>query len=173
MTAIEKPAPRTPDASAGAGEKPGRDAPGTVAPGSVAPVPVPAVTVPPVPVSARSRAARAGYLALGLACVPIGIAGFWLPLVPGTVFLIVAAWAFSRSSPRLEAWILSHPRLGPSVRAWRQSGAIPRGVKGFTIASMAVSMAVVLVAGAPLLVVGVGGAACLATAAFVLTRPDA
>lgn len=49
--------------------------------------------------------------------------------MPTTVFLIVAAWAFGKSSPRLERWLLEHPKFGPVLVAWRQSGAMPRYAK--------------------------------------------
>ena len=51
----------------------------------------------------RSRVARAGWIALGGAAVALGGVGMVVPGLPTTVFFIVAAWAFARSSPRLEA----------------------------------------------------------------------
>ena len=61
----------------------------------------------------------------------VGIAGVFLPLIPGTLFLIFAGACFTRSSPRFEAWLLDHPRFGPPVRAWRATGAVPRRAKVF------------------------------------------
>ena len=87
---------------------------------------------------------RALYLVLGLGFTGLGIAGAFLPLLPTTVFLILAAGCFARSSPRLEAWILGHRRFGPLVRAWRENGAIPRKAKiarDFVPAYEAVNMA--------------------------------
>ena len=65
-----------------------------------------------------------GFLALGL-----GIAGIFLPLLPTTPLLLLAAWCFVRSSPRLYEWLLNHPRLGEYIRNFREYRAIPMRVK--------------------------------------------
>lgn len=65
-----------------------------------------------------------GCLSLGL-----GIAGIFLPLLPTTPFLLLAAALWMRSSPRLYAWLLSHKRLGPYIRNFRENRAIPLRAK--------------------------------------------
>ena len=72
---------------------------------------------------------RLVYIAIGCTAVVLGVAGIFLPLLPTTPFLLLAAWAFARSSPRLEAWLVRHPRLGPPISAWRERGAIPARAK--------------------------------------------
>lgn len=94
------------------------------------------------------RAARFGYLALGCVFVALGVIGAFLPVMPTTVFLIGALWAFSMSSPRLEKWLLEHPRFGPRLVAWREHRVIPRRVKVFAFSSMAASLGIMFLVGA-------------------------
>jgi uncharacterized membrane protein YbaN (DUF454 family) len=56
----------------------------------------------------RRHSIRAIYLTLGITMLILGFVGMLLPIMPTTIFLIVAAWFFGRSSPRLEAWLLNH-----------------------------------------------------------------
>lgn len=63
--------------------------------------------------------------ALGLLAVLLGVAGIFLPGLPATPFLLLAAWLFARANPAWEARLLAHPSLGPSIRAWRERREIP------------------------------------------------
>jgi len=118
--------------------------------------------------------ARAVYLVLGLAFLALGVAGAFLPLLPTTVFLILAAACFAKSSPRLEAWILNHKQFGPLVRDWRAHGAIPRKAKVLACLGMAAGFAIFFVSAHPKLWLAVLVAAALgACAAFVVSRPGA
>ena len=68
---------------------------------------------------------RVGYWLLAWLFLGLGILGAFLPLLPTTIFLILAAWAFAKSSPEREAWLLNHAVFGPSIRNWRKYRAIP------------------------------------------------
>ncbi len=72
-----------------------------------------------------SKVSYAGYLTLAWIFLGLGILGAFLPLLPTTVFIILAAWAFAKSSPEREAWLLNHPKFGPPLRDWRKYRAIP------------------------------------------------
>ena len=79
------------------------------------------------------------YRGLGMVCVALGAIGIFLPLLPTTPFLILAAWFFSRSHPEWEARLLEHPQLGPAIVAWRTRGVIPVVAKLAAAAMLAVS----------------------------------
>ena len=67
--------------------------------------------------------------AVGLVAVGLGLLGMFLPLLPTTPFLLLAAALFFRSSPRLYAWLLGHRTLGPYIRNFREHKAIPLHTK--------------------------------------------
>ena len=117
---------------------------------------------------------RQVYLVLGLALVAIGFIGAFLPVLPTTPFLILAAACFARSSERLEAWLLDHPRFGPLLRAWRERGAIPRRAKVMAVAGSAFGFAMFHHASPPGLLPRLAVAAVmLFGVGYVLTRPSA
>ena len=115
---------------------------------------------------------RPMYFVAGLVLVGVGVVGYILPVMPGTIFLILAAACFARSSRRLEAWLVNHPKLGPSVNAWRKNGAIPRKIKFIAIGSMVISFAILVVAHVSPEWIALAGVAMLASALFVATRPE-
>jgi uncharacterized membrane protein YbaN (DUF454 family) len=117
---------------------------------------------------------RQGLLALGWVCVALGIAGLFLPVMPTTIFLLIAAWAFSRSSHRFHRWLYEHPRLGRSIRDWHAHRVIPVRAKVLAVAMMTASVTVlaVFVHAHWALPVAVG-ALLSGIAAYILTRPSA
>ena len=127
---------------------------------------------PGVGLRALERARRAGYLVIGFLMLALGLVGAFLPVMPTTIFIILAAFCFGRSSPRLEAWLVGHPRFGPSLRAWRDDGAIPARAKILAIAGMAVGYGAFLLAARPGTAAMLGVAVfMLAGAGYVLSRP--
>lgn len=83
------------------------------------------------------RVTRAAWFALGWASVGIGSVGIVVPGLPTTVFFVVAAACFSRSSPRFEQWVLDRPGVGPLVRDYRAGLGMPRPAKVAAVSSIA------------------------------------
>ncbi|TYB80960.1 YbaN family protein [Maritimibacter fusiformis] len=112
------------------------------------------------------------WFAFGWVAVALGLIGVVLPGLPTTPFLLVAAFSFSRSSPRLRLWLENHPQFGPPIRDWEDRGAISARAKTLAVAMMGLVFAISLIVGMPGWVLAVQ-AFCLGGAAtFILTRPD-
>lgn len=113
------------------------------------------------------------YFVLGVLMVILGLIGIFVPLMPTTSFLILAAWCFARSSRRAEAWILNHPKFGPPIRAWRQDRAIARRYKIMSVAGMAIGLVLFMVSAQPAWwVATLVGLALLALSIYVATRAE-
>jgi uncharacterized membrane protein YbaN (DUF454 family) len=117
---------------------------------------------------------RSVYLVLGFIFIALGFVGAFLPVLPTTPFLILATACFARSSPRLESWLLFHPRFGPSLRAWRERGAIPLRAKLLALAGISSGFLLFWIGSAPgpMLMAGVG-AFMLVGLVYVFSRPSA
>jgi uncharacterized membrane protein YbaN (DUF454 family) len=110
---------------------------------------------------------------LGAVFTVIGAAGLVLPLLPGTLFLILAAACFTRSSPRFERWLLEHAWLGPPVRRWRERGVIPIRAKIFACVSIAASYGIVLSTDAPAVAKATTLVILVGVVGYIVTRPHA
>jgi uncharacterized membrane protein YbaN (DUF454 family) len=76
---------------------------------------------------------RALYLMAGFILVGLGVLGIFLPLLPTTPLLLLAAACFSRSSERWHQWQLNHRMFGPIIRNWHENRCIPRRAKVVSI----------------------------------------
>lgn len=83
--------------------------------------------------------ARWLFLLLAVASLVLGIIGLFLPVLPTVPFVLLAAWAAARSSPRLLNWLESHPRFGTHLRDWRNGGVVRRRAKWLASALMTAS----------------------------------
>ncbi len=104
----------------------------------------PTQTVPPPAAKATPKWMCPFFMALGLLSTALGILGVFVPGLPTTVFLIIALWAFSRSSDRLKLWLWDHPKFGPSLQAWHLHRVIPVRAKISAVVVMAISMAILI-----------------------------
>lgn len=120
-----------------------------------------------------NRIARTGWLLLGCLCVGLGFVGAVVPLMPTTIFLILATGCFARSSPRLERWLLDHPRFGPTLQAWRAERAIGPRAKTAACTGIMLGFALFCIGARPGFVTGAVVASILAGCAlYILTRPS-
>lgn len=111
-------------------------------------------------------------LALGWVSLALGFIGAVLPVMPTVPFLIVAVWAFSRSSHRLRDRILHHPQFGPPIRAWQERGVITRMTKIWATLAMACGVGWGLWLGLDLRLVAAQATICTLIAAYLITRPE-
>ena len=98
-----------------------------------------------------------------------------LYLVAVTIFFIAAAACFTRSSPRLERWVLDLPKIGPAISDYRAGRGMPRRAKVAAITSVVVFGGLALIVIDVLWVRGTVAAAALVGIAVILrvrTRVD-
>lgn len=115
---------------------------------------------------------RLFWIGCGVTSTACGIAGIVLPLLPTTPFLLLAAYCFARSSPRLHDWIMTHPQLGPPIVDWQSSGAVSRGAKAAAVATMLVTFGISVAMGLRTWLLAVQGLVLVAVAVFLLSRPS-
>jgi uncharacterized protein len=120
----------------------------------------------------RRTPAQLIYLLLAYGCVGFGAAGVVVPLLPTTPFLLVAAWAATRSSPKLRWWLYRHPRYGVSIRAWQRHRAIPVAAKSTACALLAFSWLTLWLLGIDLRLLAALTVFFLLVATFIITRPS-
>lgn len=112
------------------------------------------------------------WRSLALGCLALGVIGAFLPVLPTTPFLLVAAWAAGKGWPQFEAWLLAHPRHGPPIRRWRDHRAVPRNAKWFASWTMLASVGLVALSAAPLAVKLALPALLLIVAWWLWRRPE-
>lgn len=75
-------------------------------------------------------------MAVGVASVALGVLGMFLPVLPTTPFLLLAAFCFSRSSERLHRWLTGNRWFGPILHSYQTGRGIPRRAKTLAMVTL-------------------------------------
>jgi uncharacterized membrane protein YbaN (DUF454 family) len=94
------------------------------------------------PKEPRNPAVRYALLAIGWLSVVLGVIGIFLPVLPTTPFLLLAAACFMRSSKRFYLWLVNHPLLGPWIVDYLEGEGIPLKAKVYAIGLMWLSIGI-------------------------------
>ena len=78
-------------------------------------------------------------ISLGWFCVGLGFIGIFVPGIPTTIFLIIALWAFTKSSKKLRNWLLNHKKFGPILNNWQQYKVVPLRAKILMVVLMSLA----------------------------------
>ncbi|MDO9557986.1 MAG: YbaN family protein [Coriobacteriia bacterium] len=116
------------------------------------------------------RFSRPILIVCGWLCVGLGFVGVFLPVMPTTIFLIIAAWCFARSSERFHAWLIAHPLLGPYIRDYLSGKGMPLRAKIVALSLMwiaCVSSAIIVV---PVLVGDIAVIGCAVAGSWMILR---
>ncbi|GJL97057.1 MAG: hypothetical protein DHS20C06_08740 [Hyphobacterium sp.] len=114
---------------------------------------------------------RGFWLSLGLLSLALGAVGVFVPLLPTTPFILLAAYCFARSSRRLHHWLLNHGTFGPLIENWNRYGAIARPAKFLGIASLVAVIGLSVLLGAPPGILIIQAFILTATGLFIVSRP--
>jgi len=114
---------------------------------------------------------RYALMGLGLTSLGLGVVGIFLPVMPSTVFFIIALWSFSKSSVRMHQWLYTHEHFGPTLQAWHHHRLIPKRAKYLAVSCMALSVVIVALFVAETWMLPTAIAAILAPiAGYIITR---
>ena len=102
--------------------------------------------------------------------VVLGMIGAVLPLMPTTIFLLIAAWSFSKSSPKWHQWLRQHPRFGEAICCWEDHHAMPQRAKYYAWATLAASYLFTAVIFGPFSLAAIIGGICIAAVALYIAH---
>ena len=118
------------------------------------------------------KISRPFFLTLGYVSLALGVIGIVLPILPTTPFILLAAFAFSRSSEKLHRWILGHKLYGPLISNWQKHGVIRPRAK-WTAVTLIILLGgpSIYFLGAPVYLKALLAAICGCVVFFIVTRP--
>ncbi len=120
---------------------------------------------------ATNPALRYLWLGLGFLFTGLGFIGAFLPIMPTTVFLLIAAYFFARSSPRFYNWLMNNRLFGQLLRDWKDGKGIPLRAKFLAVGliSLTIGFSIFVV---PNIIVKIILLICgICVSAYLITRP--
>lgn len=112
------------------------------------------------------------WLTVGLVALLLGVIGIFLPLLPTTPFIIVAAFAFGKSIPAWRRWMIGNKTLGPIIKNWEETGAIAPRYKAIAVTMMLAALALSLYLSIKPVIIVIQAICMTAACWFILTRPN-
>ncbi|POF27734.1 YbaN family protein [Roseibium marinum] len=120
---------------------------------------------------AAPTARRALWLFLGASALGLGALGAVLPILPTTPFVVLAAFAFGKSAPRIQEILENSSVFGSVITDWRESGAIATRFKVLAIMMMACVFGLSLTLSTSALVLCIQAFCMVGAAIFIFKRP--
>jgi uncharacterized membrane protein YbaN (DUF454 family) len=115
---------------------------------------------------------RVLWLLLAYGALALGIVGIFVPGLPTTPFVLLAAFAAARGSQRLHAWLLAHRLFGPMIRDWQATGAVARRAKWFATVTMALCAVVMFLTAPRVWMAATGTGIMTVVAIWLWARPE-
>ncbi|WP_218186338.1 YbaN family protein [Terasakiispira papahanaumokuakeensis] len=115
---------------------------------------------------------RRAYQCLAYLSLGVALLGVILPGLPATEFVLLSAWAASRSSPRLQRWLYQHRLFGPMLYNWHQGGIVTRRTKWMMTLSMSAGAIILWLHQPPLWLLACALVGMALGAIWVWRRPE-
>ena len=112
------------------------------------------------------------FIGLGSFFVCLGFIGIIIPGIPTTVFLLLSAWFFSKSSPFLENWLINHKLFGRLIRDWNEHKSISRKSKIVAVIIIIPTFSFSIYSSLNITIDILLGIICISLCAFLISRPE-
>lgn len=113
------------------------------------------------------------WLIFGFTALILAIIGIILPLLPTVPFLLLTAFCFARSSEKIHKWLLNHPKYGPPIHNWQNSGSISVKSKKLATVCMLIALIIPIYLGLSWLIVSTQIFVLVCVLIFIWSRPSA
>ncbi|KLT72471.1 membrane protein [Neisseria arctica] len=113
------------------------------------------------------------FAGCGIIALTLGIIGIFLPILPTTPFVLLAAGCWAKSSPHFHHWLSRHRYFGPIIKNWETRRAIPKKAKYLAFSMMAFSCLLLWVRFPMQWWIAIATMVCISVAFWMWRLPDA